>query len=231
MNRLALAVVVLFGSSVFAQEIGNEIPNNNNGAKSSPDSYSNPYNGTNGSSTVPPPPPPPSASNLAAPHGSAGRGSIGLSAYFGGSAAAPISASTGSGASATVAGPVGLSTMSLAFFVADVLRITVDAGFGMAFSGQTPLGFELGAGVDIVLKGPDSPVRPFITIKASFAKAISTGDNFGLNPAVGFGGEYYLSPNFALSVRALVAMPILLSGQGNVFLVAFSPSVGATVYF
>jgi hypothetical protein len=221
-------VVALFALPVAAQEIGSEIPNNNNsnGAKSSPDNYNNPY--SKDGNAVPPPPPPPSASNLASPHGSAGRGAIGLSTYFGGSAAAPISVA--SGASGGSAGPVGLSTFSVAIFLADVLRLNINAGFGMSFAGQTPLGFQIGASVDIVLKGTDSPVRPFITIGADFAKAVSQSDNYGLNPSVGFGGEYYLSPNFCLSVRALVSMPILLT-PGTVLLVAFSPSVGATVYF
>lgn len=224
MRRLS-GLVVLLSISAYAQEIGNEIPNQNNGQKSNAGDYSNPY--SKDGNAVPPPPPPPSAAGLAAAHGSAGRGSIGLSAYFSGSEAAPISTVSGT----NVSSPVSLGTFSIAFFVADLIRLNVDLGFGMSFSGNTPLGFQAGVGVDIVLRSPADSVRPFISVKASFARAISTSDNYGLNPAVGFGAEYYLSPNFCFSVKALVSMPILLSGQGAVFLVAFSPSVGATVYF
>jgi len=223
MRRLS-SLVVLLSISAYAQEIGNEIPNNSNAQKSNAGDYSNPYSKDG---TVPPPPPPPSAAGLAAPHGSAGRGSIGLSAYFGGSEAAPITTVSGT----NVSSPISLGTFSVAFFVADLIRLTVDLGFGMSFSGNTPLGFQAGLGIDIVLKSPSDSVRPFITVKGSFARAIASNDNYGLNPAVGFGAEYYLSPNFCFSIKALVSMPILLSGQGAVFLVAFSPSVGATVYF
>ncbi len=234
MKRLA-CLLVLVACAAWGQEIGTELPNNQPVLpKSSPGDYNNPY--SQPGSNVPPPPAPtsanPAAGGMIVGHGSAKAGSFGMSAGFGGSSAYPISTASTAGTVTTVSGPVSVASFGVAFFVADMIRLTLDLGAGMAFANQTAFGFNAAVGLDIVLKTPAEAVRPFITIKAGFAKAVSTAsDDFGLNPEAGFGGEYYLSPNFCLSVKALVALPMLFKGNGTVMLVAFSPSVGATVYF
>ncbi len=238
--RWLAAFALMLAVPAFAQEIGTELPNTQPATpKSSASDYNNPYaqpsNSNTNNNAVPPPPPPtsaPVAGGMVVGHGSAGKGAFGMSASFGGSAGYPISVVGSAGGVPTASGPVSVASFGVGFFVADMIRLTVDLGAGMAFANQTSFGFTGAVGLDIVLKTPADPVRPFITVKVGFAKSVSTAsDDFGLNPEVGFGGEYYLSPNFCLSVKALVAMPILLKGNSTVMLVAFSPSVGATVYF
>ena len=119
------------------------------------------------------------------------------------------------------------------FFVADVIKQTLDVGMEVTFSDRTPpFGFSVALGIEPTFRSPSASARPFIVAQVGFGKSVSTSDeDFVLVVNVGGGGEYFFSPFFSMNIRALITMPVAFKSPGTVALILFTPGVGATVYF
>lgn len=206
MIRWAL-LSVWVATAVFAQEIGSEI-------QPTP-AAENPPTTTAPNKSAPASPAPAVAG---ASHGSAGRGSFGIRATFFGSPTSNLPT----------------AAVGVAFFVSDLIKLTVDAGMAASFPQyplNTTVGFTFAAGVDLMFRSPAASVRPFITAQVGFGKLLSDkGDDFALVANVGGGGEYFFSQFFSMNLRGVIALPINFK-TGTVGILFFTPGVGATVYF
>jgi hypothetical protein len=204
--RWALLSVVV-ATAGFAQEIGSEIQPAPAPAETPPAAAA--------SKSAPSSPPPAVAG--AAP-GSAGRGSLGIRATFFGSPTSNLPT----------------ASVGVAFFLSDLLKLTVDAGMAASFPSypqNTTVGFSVAGGLDLMFRTPAASVRPFATAQVGFGKLLSDkGDDFALVLNVGGGGEYFFSQYFSMNIRGLIALPINLK-SGTVGILFFTPGVGATVYF
>lgn len=220
MTRVAL-LALLFAGSAWAQEIGSEIP----APTPAPDPYAAP----------PPTPPPASSTPPASKPAPAAAPAKGGTAAGGGSGSA---ASGALGMRATFFGSpttnLPTAAVGVAFFVADLIKLTVDAGVAaniIAYPGNSTIGFSVAAGADVMLRTPAASVRPFLSLQVGFGKLVSEkGDDFSLVGNVGGGGEYFFSPQFSVNIRGLVSVPVNFK-TGTVGVVLFTPGAGATVYF
>lgn len=225
MKRLFAAALVVASTAAFAQEIGKEIPaeQQQTNTQSGNTNYDNPY--------ATPPPPPPAQEKKETPVETAmvpgpRKMAFGINAGFGGGGI-PSVASSGA-----ITGGPATPTIGLKLLATDSLGINFDLGLGMNFnSGNAAFGFGLGLSIDAYLGRKDLPIRPFVTGGASFGKGISRlSDDFSLAFDVGAGGEYWFNDHFSLNGRALVGVPIDLK-SGSVTISTFTPGVGATFYF
>lgn len=211
MLRAALLSLVIAGSA-WGQEIGSEIP-----PTAAP--ASDPY-------AAPPPPPAatakpaaaaPVAAKAAPASGSAGAGSFGLRATFFGSPTTNLPT----------------AAVGVALFVADMIKLTVDAGVAaniIPYPGNSTVGFAVAVGADVLFRTPAASARPFITAQVGFGKLVSDkGDDFSLVGSLGGGAEYFFSQQFSVNIRGLITLPVNFK-SGTVGIVLFTPGVGATVY-
>ncbi|MFL5322598.1 MAG: hypothetical protein ACJ790_23255 [Myxococcaceae bacterium] len=220
MNRLLAASLVLCASAAFSQEIGKEIPadqqqqQQNTGTPN----YDNPY----ATQTTPPPTPVKKDEAAAAEMGGIPgprKMAFGIRGGFGGS-----TIPTAAGATAP--------TIGFRLLPTETVGVDFDLGMGLSsFQGNTSFGFALGLGIDAYIGHKDMPIKPFVTGGISFGKAVSTqGDDFALAFNVGGGGEYWFNDHFSVNGRALVGVPINLK-SGLVTIATFTPGIGGTFYF
>ena len=123
--------------------------------------------------------------------------------------------------------------MGLAFYVSNLIRLTLDLGFAMAMpTGQEArVGFTAAFGVEPSFRTPKAALRPFVVVQVGFGKLLSNlGSDFALLATLGGGAEYFFSPNFSVNLRALLSMPFELTRSDLSFML-FTPGLGATVYF
>lgn len=166
-----------------------------------------------------PPPLPPPAARAPVSAGSAGKGQLGIRATFFGSPTSNLPT----------------AAIGVAFFVSDLLKLTLDAGFAASFppantGARTTVGFAIAAGVDLLFRSTAASARPFVTAQLGFGKLNSATDDFSLVINVGGGGEYFFSQFFSMNIRGLISTPINFRTGALGFLL-FTPGVGATVYF
>lgn len=230
MTRILALALVVSSQAALAQEIGKEIPADQQQQTPPPDqtpNYDNPY-------ATPPTPPPtqtPKKDDGAADTGHVPgprKMAFGFRAGFGGGGIPAISTATG-------AVPVGAPTVGLKLFATETVALNIDVGLLMGFANQMSLGFGLGLGIDAYLGSKDKPVRPFVTGGFSLGRGAAPLERDGglaLGFNVGGGGEYWLSDYFSVNARALIGIPVSVTTQGAFVTVAtFMPGVGATVYF
>lgn len=226
---LALAFVVS-SSAVLAQEIGTEIPADQQQTPPPSDqtpNYDNPY----ATPTTPPPLPVKKDDQAATDSNSVPgprKGAFGLRAGFGGGGIPTVSGATG-------APTVGAPTIGLRYLVTESVALNIDVGLLIAFSNTMALGFGAGFGIDAFLGNKSLPVRPFVTGGAGFARGAAPLDRDGglaLAFSVGGGGEYWFNNHFSVNARALLGIPVSVTSQLTVVTIAtFMPGLGATVYF
>lgn len=229
-TRILALALVCFSAAAFAQEIGKEIPGDQQQTPP-PDqapNYDNPY------ATPPPPPPTPvKKSDEQGADGSAVPGprkmAFGLRAGFGGGGIPGFSAAVGALAPAA-------PTIGFKLQVSESVGLNVDLGLLMGFVGSnTLLGFGLGFGIDAYMGRKDIPVRPFVTGGAAIgrpAARLDIGSDLLLAFNVGGGGEYWFNDHFSVNARALIGIPVAINNAGAIVTVAtFMPGIGGTVYF
>lgn len=233
MNRTLVLLFVVSATVAPAQEIGTEIPAEQQQQTPPPTeqtpNYDNPY-------ATPTTPPPATAAAKTPEQGAADAGNVpgprrmafGLRAGFGGGGIPTIT--TGAGAV-----PVGAPTIGLRLFATETLALNIDVGLLMGFGNTVAMGFGAGLGIDAFLGNKSLPVRPFVTGGAAFGRATASLDsNAPLTLAfnVGGGGEYWFNDHFSVNARALIGLPVSISNQGSFVSVAtFMPGLGATIYF
>jgi hypothetical protein len=213
MKRLALALV-LCAPVAFAQEIGTEIA---------------------------PPPPPPSAPSenphlqpsakppAEPPQVSAGSGAFGLRAGFGASGGV-LASGAGVGLSAVAFAPL----VGASLFVSNAFKLNFELGFGLALAnGNSSWAAGVGVGAEYLFRSRTDALRPLLFVSASFGiSAVGSSDpalSFGVQ--AGGGAEYFFSPNFSLSGRLGLSLPVSLP-NGNLVLglSTLAPALGATFY-
>lgn len=234
MRFLAVALVVLLSSVVSAQEIGTELepvgPTRST-PPPPPAPPDDPYATTPVEPVTPEPrplPPPQKKANNKkkvdtnmGPGASAGFGSIGVRASFG-----------GAGALATGVASAAAPTVGLTFFATDQFAITADAGFGLnMFRGNPNIGFAAAVGMVFALRTPAEVLRPIVVAQVSFGKLVSQqGDDFALGGNVGGGAEYFFSQHFSVNAQLAAGLSVDLR-SGDLAIFTFTPGVGATLYF
>lgn len=219
MKNLVMAVCLLSGAA-FAQEIGTELPANQNPATPS----------TSATSASEPSAAEPAQSsqqhemsirNARGPH--AGEFAVRASFFGNGLPAAPTS-STSPG-SAT-------PTLGFRYLATDSLAVDVDLGVALGLGGAVSYGFGAGLGLNAYLGSADKPIRPFLGGAVSFGKLLSRrGDDFSLTVSAGGGAEYWFDEHFSLDARLLIGLPINFRNTDNIAVATFEPGVGANFYF
>lgn len=209
MKRL-VAVLAVVSSVAFAQEIGTEI--------------SSPPPGTDTAQPTTPAPAPMVPVVEPGPV-SAGKGAFGIRASFsGGTFSIPSTASTaGAG-----------SSVGIAFFASDSFKLLIDLGATLALvNSDVAYGFNALVGFDLMFRHVTDALRPFFHAGAFFnlnGGASNVVPSFGVQ--LGFGAEYFLSHNFSLNGRLLLAVPMAtVNGDFTLLITTVSPGVGATWYF
>lgn len=241
MKKLALVAAALVASGSFAQEIGTEInpvtptsgANNTNTNTNNANSNQNNANSGNanansnttaGSSTYKPKPREGEKTFEGTAVGAQG-GAFGLRAGFGASGATGIP--TGSNTF------IGAPFVGVAFFATDAFKLLIDVGFGFNLSSNFSYAVAAAFGFDFLLRSPGDALRPFIHFAGLFTMAGASGDPLlGFGAQVGFGAEYFFSPNFSLNGRLMIVAPMAVSGSGfSLAILSVTPGVGATWYF
>jgi hypothetical protein len=232
-KKLLVVAVALVSSFSFAQEIGTEITpvtptsgatGNNSNSNNANTSNSNANSNSNaGSSTYKPKPRDGEKTFEGTAVGAQG-GAFGIRAGFGasGSVGVPVG-------SAGIAAP----TVGVAFFATDAFKLLIDLGFGFGITNNVSYALSAAFGFDYLLRTPGDALRPFIHFAASFSMAGASGDPvIGFGAQVGFGAEYFFSPNFSVNGRLMLAVPMAVNGSGFALaIVSVTPGVGATWYF
>ncbi len=211
MKRLVV-VAALVSAAAFAQEIGTEI------APVTPE-HTAPHSSSAVYAPVTPMLP------VEDPQRSASKGAFGIRANFGGSV--------------TTLGVSGASSVGVASFLSDNIKLLVDLNASLVASDSGALfGFGVGAGLDILFRKSTDALRPLVNVGVFFGTG-ATGAPVNLDPFSvltfgvkgGFGAEYFLSPSFSLNATIGLAVPFaIVGGQFTVQIVTFTPGVGATFY-
>ncbi len=140
--------------------------------------------------------------------------------------ATPTSAALGPGPGLFTIVP---STVEAKFFVNDDIAITGGLGLGMGISGVAVFGFALGGGVDAHLWGRGTNFRPMVSGSIGFGRAVAPGDTWFMSFQGGGGAEYWFSPHFSVTGRAMLGInPIFGAGT---LVGTFMPSISGTFYF
>lgn len=227
MKRLCLAVVLSFGSSVVAQEIGTEITPVTPGDSKPNQPNDNPYANQGGQTPEKKGGEAPSAASLSG-RASAGAGAFGIRATFAGQALAL----TGAGGTAGAA-PVDTGSVGLSYWATDGFTLLFDLGFGLGLSGASVLvGFGATVGMDYHFRTPADALRPLLNVQVGIGSAISgdIGNAIELSARVAGGAEYFFSPSFSISGRVGLGLRLGLA-TSRMTLATFTPSVGAAWYF
>lgn len=238
MKKLALVAVALVASSSFAQEIGTEITpvtptsgatntntNTNNANPNNANSgNANANSNTTGSSAYKPKPREGEKTFEGAAVSAQG-GAFGLRGGFGASGATGIPV----GNNAFIGAPF----VGVAYFATDAFKLLIDVGFGFNLSNNFSYAIAAAFGFDFLLRSPGDALRPFIHFAGLFTMAGASGDPLlGFGAQVGFGAEYFFSPNFSLNGRLMIVAPMAVSGSGfSLAIMSVTPGVGATWYF
>lgn len=214
MKFVVALLVTLVGTTAFAQELGNEIPDRQ------------PVNPAPVSAQQPAPSNPVNFSSKK----SSSSMSFGLLAGF---QSSPIpSAPLGLGGSAVV-GPLS-PTVGMKFFVLDAVAFLFEVGASIGLGGNEALvGFDAAIGIDLLFGSPENALRPLAHFKVGFGKPFGPGtDMWVIHAAVGGGGEYFFTPQVSLTARATIAVPLTLAnGNLSVLITTLSPALLATFYF
>lgn len=170
---------------------------------------------------------------------SAGRGSLGIRASFGGGTVPVYSPLPGSAANA----PSSVGTIGLGYFVSDRTKLTGEVGAGVALAGGSPrVGFSAGFGADYLLRDPTRALRPLLHAGFAFDRGPpNEPNNSGQDlPAllvdVGGGAEYFFAREFSISCRVGLGLAWRFGlgapapGGGVISIGTILPSVGATWY-
>ncbi|GMU59661.1 MAG: hypothetical protein AMXMBFR34_14240 [Myxococcaceae bacterium] len=234
MKKSFAVAVVLVGAVAFAQEIGTEITPVTPGPAATPAPADNPY------ATQPPPPPPPQqkqgyqyrpggqkAPTFEGPKVSASSGDFGIRAGF---TATGSTAVSGTGVSLSIGAP----SVGVSFWASDEAALNFDLGFGIAIPerGDPPVALSATIGLDYHFRTPGVALRPLFAAAASFNMLLVGGNaNVGISVQLGGGAAYFFSPNFSLTGKLLVSVPMQFSPSFQIAFFSLTPGVGASWYF
>lgn len=225
MKKFVTVVCVLAGVGAQAQEIGTELPadqtQNTQGTSTGQTNYDNPYGqpATTTTPTTTQPGAPAASAPAAVATPGPRKGAFGIRASFAG------------GGAGTTGGPSG--TFALRYLATEAMAVDFDVGLGVGLAGsRLNFGFGLGFGITAYMGSKDKPIRPLFTGGVSLGKVVSnTFNDFGMNIAVGGGGEYWFNDHFSVDGKLLVGVPIAFTSTLALFAGTFTPSVGANFYF
>lgn len=226
MKAFLTVVGVLVCTQVLAQEIGTEIPADQQ-QPSQPTDYDNPY-ASPPAQRAQPVAPAQQAETPAAAEGATvpgpRKGAFGIRAGFGGAGVPGIVASGGAGATTP--------TLGFKFMATDSVGLDFELGFALGIASTTQFGFGLGGGLDLYLGSSERSLRPFLTGGLSFGKQFSRlGDDFVLSLNGGGGAEYWFNDSFSLNGELLIGVPLNLKDLDTFVIATFQPGLGATFYF
>jgi hypothetical protein len=242
-KRLSVAVMLVVGTSVFAQEIGTEItpvtpdssankpreePPPDTTTNQDSGSTENPWGSKSSSSSSKKKDEAKKAAAAEVPREgmvSAGAGSFGIRGTIGGGDAVPSVATGGQQAP-------GIGSVGLSYWATDGFTLLIDAGFGMALSPAFALGFSASVGMDYHFGSVGDALRPLLNVQVGIVTGLG-GDptaSMALTAQVAGGAEYFFSPHFSLTGRLGLGFRLGFNNGSAVFAL-LTPAIGAAWYF
>lgn len=244
-KRLCVAVLLVVGTSVWAQEIGTEITpvtpdssankpkqepppdTSNQGGTSDSNPWGKKSDGSSSSSKKKDEAKKAAAAPEVPREGmvSAGAGSFGIRGTLGGGDSVP-SVATG-GAAAPPIGSIGI-----AYWATDGFSLLFDAGFGMSVSPSFALGFSAIVGMDYHFGAVTDALRPLFNLQVGVVTGLG-GDpiaSMALTAQAAGGAAYFFNPHFSLTGRIGLGFRLGFANSAVVFALV-TPSIGATWYF
>jgi hypothetical protein len=244
-KRLCVAVLLLVGTSVWAQEIGTELTpvtpdssankpkqepppdTSNQGGTSESNPWGKKSDGSQSSSKKKDEAKKAAAAPEVPREGmvSAGAGAFGIRGTIGGGDGVP-SLATG-GAAAPSIGSIGI-----AYWATDGFSLLFDAGFGMAVSPSFALGFSAVVGMDYHFGAVTDALRPLFNLQVGVVTGLG-GDpiaSMALTAQAAGGAAYFFNPHFSLTGRIGLGFRLGFANSAVVFALV-TPSIGAAWYF
>lgn len=243
MKKLLAVTVVLVSAVAFAQEIGTEItPVTPSSGATTPAPADNPYAQPNQGQPQTQPQQQPqqkqgyqyrpsgqkaNTPSFEGPKVSAASGDFGIRAGFGASGSTSVS---GSGLTLSIGAPaVGIS-----FWATDEAALIFDLGFGMAIPdrGDPPVALMAKVGLDYHFRNPGLALRPLFAVAATFNMVLVGGNaTIGVSAEVGGGAAYFFTPNFSLTGKLLLSVPMTFSPNFSLAFFTLTPGIAASWYF